>query len=230
MTIERVKTGIDGLDDLLEGGLPRYSATIVSGTPGTCKTLIGLQYIVNGAIKYGEPGIFFSSEDSADLIKGWFEQMGWDLEDLEKRKLIKIYNPTIKEDEGEDYYEHINNDNFIDIITSMGAKRIAFDSITVILEFSEGFGGKRNGIRSLQKRYKELGLTALFTHERKVVDEKLEYDMSFFVIDGTILLDIKKIKDSFCKILRIDKMRGTDHSRQEHELVVGKKGIKIKDI
>jgi len=227
MKLERVSTGIPGLDKIVEGGFPRGASILVSGTPGTAKTLFGLQYIVNGALDYGEPGIFVSVEDPPEILDMWFGSYGWDFEDLQKKGLVKVHNPEIKTEEGEDFVQYITNENFINMIKSFKAKRIVFDSLTTILEFSEGFGGYRRGTQMLVKMFRELGLTTLFTHERKVPIERLDYGMEQFVIDGIIFLDMVKATDHYEKCLSILKMRGTNHGKGIYPFQIRKRGITV---
>ena len=227
MAIERVPSGIPGLDKILEGGFPRTSSTLISGTPGTAKTLFGLQYIVNGALDHGEPGIFVSVEDPEETLNMWFGRLGWDFGDLKKKGLVLVHTPDIKTEEGEDFVQYITNDNFLKIIRTFKAKRIVFDSLTTILEFSEGFGGYRRGTQTLIKLYRSLGLTTLFTHERKVPLERLDFDMEQFVIDGTIFLDMIKVADHYEKCVSVLKMRGTNHGRGIYPFQIRKKGIVV---
>ncbi|MEF8880086.1 MAG: ATPase domain-containing protein, partial [Candidatus Thermoplasmatota archaeon] len=88
--MDRVKTGIDGLDDLVDGGFPKGSFAVVTGGPGTGKTIFGLQFLANGAEKYDENGLFISVEQSTEDVVSQAKQFGWDFDRLENAGKVKI--------------------------------------------------------------------------------------------------------------------------------------------
>ncbi len=120
--IERVKTGVPGFDELIEGGIPKGFNLLITGGPGTGKTIFGLQYLYNGAMN-GEPGVYVSLESATDGLKKQAAQFGWDFDALEKAgKIIILRIPM----------DTVRLDLFSSIITAIkqiNAKRLVFDSL-----------------------------------------------------------------------------------------------------
>src|SRR6185436_17261223 len=121
---ERVPTGVDGLDEMLSGGLPRASATVVQGGTGTGKTLLGLRFLLEGA-RRGEPGILFTLEETTDQLRGIALSFGWDLAPLEKSGLLTLsYTSPVE----------LSPDRFLDRarqqVEKLEAKRAVLDSVT----------------------------------------------------------------------------------------------------
>jgi KaiC/GvpD/RAD55 family RecA-like ATPase len=122
--MERAKTGIPGFDKLVEGGIPRGFNVLITGFPGTGKTIFGLQYLYNGA-KQGEPGVYVSLDAPADQLKVQAKQFGWDFDALEKQKkvsFVKVPEGSIK----------VNIFSMIeDAVEETGAKRLVFDNLSI---------------------------------------------------------------------------------------------------
>ena len=93
--MERVKSGITGLDELVEGGLPKGSTVLISGGTGSCKTIFSMQYIYNGVALYDEPGLFVTVESNPKNIAWNMESFGWDIHKLQEKKLLNIYRLKI---------------------------------------------------------------------------------------------------------------------------------------
>ena len=227
MVIERVPSGINGLDEIIEGGFPKQNGFLISGTPGAGKTTFALQYIINGAMKYNDIGVFISIEESVNLLQERFSRFGWDFKKLEEKKKVYVIKPDIKTDEGEDFMQFVTGGTFIDKIKEIGATRIAFDSLSLILEFSEGFGGYRRGTEKLIKIYSGMGITPLLTDERKTQMSSLEFNMEHFIVDGLIFLDLIKVGDIYKNTLTILKMKGTNHGKGIYPIQIREKGMII---
>src|SRR4029077_14993903 len=122
--VERVRTGAAGLDEMLGGGLPPWSATVVQGGTGTGKTMLGLQFLLEGA-RNGEPGIHFTLEETANQLRGIARGFGWDLRPFEERGLItfKYVSPV-----------ELSTDRFLDQarqdVDTLRARRVVLDSLT----------------------------------------------------------------------------------------------------
>ncbi len=227
MAIERVPSGIAGFDELIEGGFPKQNGFLISGTPGSGKTTFALQYIINGARDYEDVGVFISFEEPVNSLQDRFGRFGWDFKKLEKDGLIHVETPNIKADEGEDFMQYITCGTFTDKIKDLGATRIAFDSLTVVLEFSEGFGGYRRGTQSLIKLYSDMGITPLLVDERKTNLSSLEYNMEHFVVDGLIMLDLIKTRDLYHKTITVLKMKGTNHGKSVYPVDISDDGMSV---
>ncbi|MFL5311283.1 MAG: ATPase domain-containing protein, partial [Myxococcales bacterium] len=121
---ERAPTGIAGLDEMLGGGLPRASSTVIQGATGTGKTLLGLQFLLEG-VRGGEPGIHFTLEETADQLRGIAQSFGWDLREMERRGLFSVHYASPVE---------LSTDAFLNrarqLVEQVGAKRAVLDSLT----------------------------------------------------------------------------------------------------
>lgn len=230
----RVPTGIPGLDDLLEGGFPRGSCILVTGTPGSAKTIFALQYIVNGALKYGEKGIFIPIEQTIYDLHRQFIEFGYDIKKLHDEGMIGILSLEIKPEHGEDILEKITSKEFQEGIIEFGAKRIAIDPLNLVLQFSSGYGGERRGIQKLISTYKRLGCTTILTHERTRGGSDIEFGVQDFVVDGILYLQLVRVTGAFGdrerlleRRLSILKMRETNHGQGIYRLEIEKDGLHV---
>ena len=210
--IERVPTGIPGFDDMVCGGFERGSTVLLVGGSGSGKTKFAMQYLIDGAVKYGEKGIYISFEEKADKLKKHMKVFGWDLDKLEEEGLIKILSimpedtmKLIKEGYGD----------IVGTITEMNVKRIAVDSITTIEAMIESpYERKRNILRMID-RLDQLGCTSVFLSEYNDSPDKYQkYGLVEFLADAVIILyNIQKgnIRESALEVL---KMRGTNHLKK----------------
>ncbi len=227
LKIDRVPSGIPGFDELIEGGFPRGDSYIVSGTPGTAKTTMGLQFIVNGALKYNQKGLFIAVEEPLKLLRMRFARFGWNLDKLQRKGLIAIDNPDINVDEGEDYMEHLTSRMYIEKIEEFGAERLVLDSLSLVMAFSTGFGGFRRGTQRLTEIYRSLDITSFFIEERYERIDKSKYSMEHFMIDGLIYLEMMSNAGVFEKTVNIFKMRGTNHGRRLYPFQLREQGIVV---
>lgn len=123
--MSKTKTGVEGLDSLIGGGFPGESAVLVSGTPGTGKTILSLQFIAEGALKYKEKGIYITFEERVEKVKEQAKQFGWDFQALEDKKLLRVM--TISKLSLGQIFTEIK-----EAITDFGPKRLVIDSLTYI--------------------------------------------------------------------------------------------------
>ena len=130
--LPKTKTGISGLDEITGGGLPKGRPALVCGAAGSGKTLLSLEFIVRGATEFGEPGVFMAFEEKADELTMNVASLGFDLEKLQKEKLIKLDHVHIDKSEIEETGEYDLDGLFIRLgyaIDSLGAKRVVLDTI-----------------------------------------------------------------------------------------------------
>ena len=234
MKIERVSTGIPGLDDLMEGGIPRGGAVLVTGVPGCAKTTFGLQFIVKGAMESGEKGVFISLEEKITQLAKQFMIYGYDILKMQEEGKILLIHPEINIEEGEDLLKIITGDEFMGKISEFGARMIAIDPLNLVTQFSRGYGGERRSVERLIHAYKNLDCTTLFTHERACGGEDITYGVQDFVVDGIIYLQLIRREVPFenrmaffDRKLSILKMRETDHGQGFYPLRIEKDGIHI---
>ncbi len=234
--VDRCLTGISGLDELLMGGIPKNSAVVVTGTPGTAKTILTMQFLVNGAMKYNEKGVYISLEENIDDLIEQFMEFGYDLKKLADDGKISLVQPDINVEEGDDVLKEITDGGFIKNIVEFDAKRIVIDALNPVLQFSSGYGGERRGAQKLIDTYKKLGCTTLFIHERNKggPDVEIEYETHDFLCDGIIYLDcVKKAgifddkKEFFNRRISILKMRRTAHGQGIYPFRIQRDGIHI---
>lgn len=223
--VERVQTGIEGLDKILEGGFPRGSTILLSGGAGTLKTITATQYIYNGAKLYNEPGIFVTVEESVKNI-GWnIESFSWDIKSLEGKNMMKLYR--LKLDPARDIKIQIDEELKIisDLIKKIGAKRLAIDSTTAFGIWVRETSDLRYLLYKFADGLKELGCTTLLTAETK--GGKVDFSafgVEEFVADGVLALYFVPPNRS----VFVRKMRGTNHSKKIHPIELSKTGIEVR--
>lgn len=226
--MERVATGITGLDDLVEGGLPKGSAVLVSGGSGTGKTILCLQYIFWGASRYKEPGIYVTLESGLHNIVWDMASFNWDIKALQDKNLMKIYRVNMNaESNFSSPSERIiaELETIAKIVAEMKAKRLAIDSTTAFGLWIKSEGEMRNLFFKFTEALKEIGCTTLLVADTK--GGKMDFSafgVEEFICDGIIALYFTPPHRS----VFIRKMRGTSHSKTVHPFEIGVKGIEIK--
>ena len=227
--IEKIKTGINGLDQVLKGGLRKNSSILVTGAPGTGKTILALQFIYHGAKKYNENGIFIATEDDPNDLRKNAKNLGMDLEDMEKKGKIFIVNKPLATLKGG--IESIKG--LLDLIKKKNIKRIALDSL-IFFEYlypksnSNAMEFRRHVLLVMQK-IKHAGVTFVAVSERKITDlDRLEYDMMDFVFEGFIVLSRIRKGSYFERVLTVAKIRGQDHSLDVYPITINdNEGLRV---
>ena len=219
----KIRTGIGGLDDMLEGGIPAGHSVAVIGSFGTGKTTFAMQFIWEG-LKNGEKCIFMSLEEDEESIVETARSFNWDFENyLNDSLLIIKLEPedaanSIKRLEGE----------IPQIIREFGASRIAIDSVSLITMLYREEEEKRKALFTLSRSIKESGATAIFTAE---VDPRNPYvsrdGLVEYVVDGVILLMPREVNERIMLTLKILKMRRTKHSREVKPYDITSEGIEV---
>src|SRR6185295_13529356 len=136
--IRKAPTGIAGLDEITAGGLPAGRPTLVCGSAGCGKTLMGMEFLVRGIVEFGEPGVFVTFEERPEDLADNVRSLGFDLDDLIQRELLVIDYVHVERSEIEETGEYDLEGLFLRLgwaIDSIGAKRVALDSLEVL------FGG-----------------------------------------------------------------------------------------
>jgi len=223
--MERVKTGILELDEMLGGGFLPRDAILVAGSAGSGKTTLGLQYLVNGATQFGERGIYVTFEQVPDQIYRDAKSFGWDLRKLEeenKLRLICTSPNLLMQTEG--------GENILDeSIKEIQPQRIVIDSLSHLQMYVPESELRKETYRLIMY-LKTKRLSSVLTWESpQIVGQSLsvtEAGMSF-LIDGIVLLRYVEIESSMRKALVILKLRGSDHSKELREFVITSHGIKV---
>jgi circadian clock protein KaiC len=222
-TPERASTGVAGLDAMLGGGLPRSSTTILQGGTGTGKTLLGLQFLLEGA-RRGEPGIHFMLEETPDQLRGFAQSLGWDLPALEERGLITLsYASPIE----------LSTDRFLDRarreVEQVGARRAVLDSLTSL---GLGVASDRRFkelVYAISKHLHARGVTLNMNME--VADLLGSAQLSghgvSFAADNVIQLKFVEIDGRLERGLSVLKARGVRHATDVRRLSVERDGVQV---
>lgn len=162
-------SGIQGLDEITGGGLPKGRPTLVCGTAGCGKTLLGMEFLVHGILEYGEPGVFMPFEETAEELTQNVASLGWDLEQLIADEKLAIDYVHIERNEIEETGEYDLEGLFIRLasaIASVKAKRVVLDTIEVLFAGLSDASIVRAELRRLFRWLKAKGVTAIITAER----------------------------------------------------------------
>ena len=229
-TLPKVFTGIQGLDEITGGGLPRGRPTLISGGAGSGKTLFGMEFLVRGATQYNEPGVFMSFEETIpDLTKN-VASLGFDLDRLVADKKLFLDHVYISRSEIAETGEYDLDGLFIriaDAVQRVGARRIVLDTIEALFSELPNPGILRAEIRRLFGWLKERGLTTVITAERDRPDKLTRHGIEEFVSDCVILLDHRIWEEISTRRLRIVKYRGSTHGTNEYPFLIDEQGISV---
>jgi circadian clock protein KaiC len=225
----KTPTGINGLDEITLGGIPSTRCTLICGSAGCGKTLFAIEYLVRGAIVYNEPGVFLAFEETAEELAQNVASLGYDLEDLIKRKLLKIDFISINRAEIEETGEYDLEGLFIRLgyaIDTIGAKRVAIDTIESLFVGLSNEGILRAELRRLFHWLKDKNVTSIITGERG--DGSLtRQGLEEYVSDCVILLDHRLTNQISTRRLRIIKYRGSVHGTNEYPFLIDESGISV---
>jgi len=235
----RTPTGIPGLDKLLTGGLPKNRTILLSGGPGTGKTILSSQYIVNGILDYEETGVYVSLDENKQHV---FEEMldfGWDFQDLENnKKLIFLeaspirYLPAeIKVGKLTVGRKEFSMATLIEMIKTsvreIGAKRIVVDPVTTLVFQYEGVAAQRNALVELMEALADTGATCLITTELRRPGFERSLDYEEYLAHGVILLQQLQVGKSLLRVIQVEKMRKTPLDNQPRPYRITDTGIEV---
>ena len=225
----KTPTGINGLDDITEGGFPKGRPTLICGSAGCGKTLMAMQFLVKGITEYNEPGVFMSFEETNRDLSQNVKSLGFDLDKLTAEGMLKIDYVRIEKSEIEETGEYDLEALFIRLnyaIDAIGAKRVVLDTIESLFGGMENVGLLRSEIRRLFQWLKEKGVTAVITGE-KGNTSLTRQGLEEFVSDCVILLDFRVIEQIATRRLRIIKYRGSTHGSNEYPFLIDENGISV---
>lgn len=211
IVLDRVPTGIPGLDELTSGGFEKGSTILIMGEAGCGKTSLLLQFLYNGAVKYNEPGIFLSFEEHHDSIMRHSLAFGWDLQKLEDENKLAIIN--YKPHEVKKLAEE-GGGLIWDAITEIGAKRFTIDSLSSYTVLFESTYQAREAQLNLFDMVRKWGCTTLFSGEAIRNTTAKTLSGMEYLTDGVILLHHPRQRNVRFRALEVLKMRGTNHSQK----------------
>jgi circadian clock protein KaiC len=227
-TLAKTPTGIKGLDEITEGGIPTGRSTLVTGGAGCGKTLLGMEFLVRGARDYGEPGVFMAFEENAEELTENVRSLGFDLTEMIRRKQLLIDAVHIQRDEIEETGEYDLEGLFVRLnhaIDTIGAKRVVIDTLEVLFA-SLSASILRTELRRLFHWLKSKGVTAVITAERgegMLTRQGLEE----YISDCVILLDHRITEQMLTRRLRVVKYRGSSHGTNEYPFLIDARGIAV---
>ncbi len=220
--MNRIKSGIPGLDELIEGGFPEASSILVSGPAGTGKSICCMEFLYNGAKDYGDAGVYITMEEGPHNIWWNVQRFKWDLVSLERENKLKIYKfePTQELlDNPEAQVERI-----IAKAKSTNAKRLVVDSVTAFAFWLKDIRQIRYAIYTLIDELRKLDCTTLLTCETPGGKNAISrFGVEEFLTDGVMQLFFSPPNRAFF----VRKMRGTNHSKKIHPLTINDDGLSI---
>lgn len=227
--LDRAPTGISGLDQITGGGLPRGRVTLIAGSAGAGKTLLGLQFLVAGARDYGEPGVLLTFEESAAKVADNVRSLGFDLDELQRDGLLAVLSFQVEPTEivaaGEFDFEPL----FVildDAITRVGAKRVVLDTIEVLFGAFGADSIVRAELSRLARWLEERGVTAIVTGERGE-GTITRHGIEEYVSDCVIVLDHRVREEISTRRLRVVKYRGSAHGTNEYPFFISARGFVV---
>jgi len=225
VTTRRVKTGCEGLDQILRGGLLEGSATLIEGSAGTGKTTLALQFIMQG-IKEKEHGIIFTFEQYPEQYYDCAGELGWDLRSLQKEGKLQVIFTTPDE-----FLEEIDDPKgkLAKLIAEHNTKRLVLDSITHFERLSADIGELRSIETEIVNAVKREGMTAIFLKENANVLGKWDVASNKipFIVDTYILLRYLEMESEIKRCMMVLKMRGSDHDKDIREYKIEVGGLQV---
>jgi circadian clock protein KaiC len=227
--IPKSPTGIEGLDEITGGGVPAGRPTLVCGSAGCGKTLFALQFLVNGAVRYGEPGVFLAFEETSDELAANARSLGYDLRQLERRKRLLVDHVRVERGEIDETGEYDLGGLFVRLghsVDRLGAKRVVLDTLEALFSGFSNAAILRAELRRLFRWLKDRRLTTVITGER---GEGLltRQGLEEYVSDCVILLDHRVDEQRSTRRLRVVKYRGTTHGTNEYPFLIDDDGISV---
>ena len=228
-TLPKSPTGIQGLDEITGGGLPAGRPTLICGSAGCGKTMLAVEFLVRGATKFGEPGVFMMFEENAAELKANVRSLDFDLSKLAAQKKIVLDYIHIERSEIEETGEYDLEGLFLRLghaIDSIGAKRVVLDTVEALFSGLQNHAILRAELRRLFRWLKDRGMTAIITAERGA-DSLTRYGLEEYVADCVIILDQRIHEQISTRRLRVLKYRGSAHGTNEYPFLIGERGISV---
>jgi circadian clock protein KaiC len=228
--LPKAPTGIDGLDEVTGGGLPKGRTTLVCGSAGCGKTLLAMEFLAHGALRYGEPGVCMEFEEETEKLTDNVGSLGLDLRELVKRKKLVLDQVRIERDEIEETGEYNLEGLFIRLghaVDSIKAKRVVLDSIESLFAGLSDAAVLRSELRRLFRWLDDHNLTAIVTGERGSNGMISRHGLEEYIADCVILLDHRVNEQISTRRLRVVKYRGTAHGTNEYPYMIDDDGISV---
>ena len=227
--LAKTPTGIRGLDEITRGGLPRGRPTLVCGGPGSGKTLLGITFLVNGVLRFDEPGVLMTFEENEEEIASDVASLGFDLPELINARKLAVDYVRVERSEIEETGEYDLEGLFVRLdyaIRTVGARRVVLDTIESLFAGLKNDAILRSELRRLFRWLKDQRVTTLITGERG--DGNLtRQGLEEYVSDAVILLDHRVHDQVSTRRLRVVKYRGSHHGTNEYPFLINADGISV---
>lgn len=219
--MKKVKSGILGFDELINGGIPEGNAILLAGPSGSGKSIFGLEFLIQGA-KMGEPGVYLSFEEDEDQIKKNVETFKWGIDNEIKRNKLRVVR-----------YDPYRFEGMVDILNSnikqIKAKRVVIDSLSAMSIYIQDPREIRKVLVDIKNVLSENNCTAFLISESPSDNTRIvsRFGVEEFVCDGIIVLYYTRLNAEFKRSIFIWKMKASDHSNKIHPFEMTRAGIKI---
>jgi len=233
--VERVVTGIAGLDEILNGGIPKRNVVLLSGGPGTGKSILGQQYLYNGLLR-GEPGVLVVLEEHPVQVRISMSQFGWDVRAYEEKKafaIVDAFTAGIGEAAKREKYVVRDPGDFQllldvlrDAINDVNAERAVVDSVSTLYITKPTMA--RGMILQLKKVLSGMGCTSILISQVSVTERGFGGPGVEHAADGIIRLDLDEVDGELKRSIIIWKMRGTSHSMRRRSIYYNQQGNRDK--
>jgi len=227
MALPRVPTGIEGLDRMLGGGFVEKSANMVEGAPGTGKTTLGLQFLVHGASKLSQPGLYISFEEFPAQLYADALRLGWDLKVLEAEGILKVMFTT-----PEDLLDGLETvgSPLSTLLSELSVQRVVVDSLSHFEPLAASCFELRDLEFRLVSAFKREGVTSVLLRENaNLLGDTNSSSRSPFVVDSFLILRYVEIDSAVAKALLVLKMRGSAHATDIRRYSIRQGGLFVED-
>ena len=221
--VERIKTGVPGMDEVIHGGFVPGSVVMLSGNTGAGKTIFALQFLYEGAIKYGEPGLYITTQNNVEDVRKYAKTIGLDIEALEKKNLLILesINPN---------YPQILLKIVEPLLRKKKFSRLVIDSATIIEYYIKDIFKVKNVFYKLFSILRNSPGSSIIVSEMGLHGDTITLSVAGieFLADAVIALHRKQKKGAeFTRGIEIVKIRQSDHTKMIHPYTITKKGIKV---
>jgi circadian clock protein KaiC len=227
--LRKAPTGIPGLDEVTLGGLPAGRPTLACGGPGSGKTLLGISFLVNGAVKYDEPGVLMTFEENVDELAADVRSLGVDLHELVAQGQLVVDYVHVDRSEIEETGEYDLDGLFVRLehaVKSVGARRVMFDTIESLFSGFQNEGILRAELRRLFRWLRDRELTTVITGEMGTAT-LTRHGLEEYVTDAVIQLDHRVHEQVSTRRLRVVKYRGSHHGTNEYPFLIDEDGLSV---
>jgi len=224
----KVPTGVAGLDEVLRGGVPRGAMTLLVGGPGTGKTMMGMEFLVRGAMRE-EPGILLTFEEREEALRRYGTGLGWNISGLEEAGMLTIISASLQTD------SMLSGDFDLQALMAIlrrkaeeiGAERLLLDAPDVLLRLLDDPPGERAELYALHEWMLDSGMTSVMTVKASAGEGAVDYGFLDYMADCVIHLDQRVYNQVTTRRLRVVKYRGSPYGRNEYPFGITDRGVRI---